>query len=96
MEESVQQGINAELNHILKPGWSQRLEVDKDRFRVMLPVGEIDKNLAKLEFVDEVWRIARFVAYANFSSISKNSDGSYSIRSTNTSGDSYEILIDPS
>ena len=96
MEQSIQQGINAELNHILKPGWSQRLEVEQDRFRIMLPENENEKNLARLEIVDEIWRIARFVAYANFSSISKNSDGSYFIRSTNTSGDSYEILVDPS
>ena len=96
MEESVQQGINAELDHILKPGWSQQLELEYDRFRVMLPKNEVDKVVARAELVDEVWRIARFVAYANYASISKNSNGEYILKSTNTSGNSYEILFDPS
>ena len=96
MEDSVRQGINAELNYILKPGWSQRLELDQDRFRVMLPENEEQKASARTELYDEVWRIARFVAYANFSSISKNPDGSYLLRSVNTSGDGYQILFDPS
>ena len=96
MEESIELGINAELDHILKPGWSQRLEYENDLFRVMLPQNEPDKSTARAELYSEVWRIARFVAYQNFSSISKNADSSFSIRSINTFGDGYEILFDPS
>ena len=96
MEESIRQGINAELNFTLKPGWSQRLEPGRERFRVSLPQNEPDKSAARAELYSEVWRIARFVAYPNFSSISKNADSSFSIRSINTFGDGYEILFDPS
>ena len=96
MEESVQLGINPELDHILKPGWSQRLEYESDRFRVMLPQNEPEKSMARAELYSEVWRIARFVAYPNFSSISKNPDSSFTLRSINTFGDGYEILFDPS
>ena len=95
MEVSVQQGINAELNHILKPGWSQRLELEHDRFRVVLPEGAADKASARAELVDEVWRIARFVAYSNFASIGKNLDGSYVLKSHMPSGIGYEIIFDP-
>ena len=62
MEESIELGIDAELDHILKPGWSQRLEYENDRFRVSLPQNEPDKSTARAELYSEVWRIARFVA----------------------------------
>ena len=96
MEESIELGINAELDHILKPGWSQRLEYENDLFRVMLPQNEPDKSTARAELYSEVWRIARFVAYSNFSSISKNPDGGYTLKSNMESGNGYEILFDPS
>ena len=96
MEESIRQGINAELNFTLKPGWSQRLEPGRESFRVSLPQNEPDKSAARAELYSEVWRIARFVAYSNFSSISKNPDGGYTLKSNMESGNGYEILFDPS
>ena len=42
----------------------------------------------------EAWRIAQFVAYADFVSIERHVDGSYTLISRSGSGSSFEIIFD--
>jgi hypothetical protein len=93
MHEDIEQDVSAELKFFLKPNWKHKVE--NGRFRVTLPEGEVERREAIDELYDEVWRIGRLVAYRNFSSIGKNPDGGYTLKSQMASGYGYEILFDP-
>jgi hypothetical protein len=91
MTEDIAQAISIELGHILKPDWSFKEE--EDRF-VVSPPNTIAFDPGKTQIIlDEVWRIARFVAYANFSSISRSGDGSFVIASHMPSGNGFRIIF---
>jgi hypothetical protein len=91
MTEDIAQAISIELGHILKPGWSFKEETD--HFVVLSP-SSVATDGSRLQIVlDETWRIARFVAYANFSSISKAADGAFLIESHMSSGNGFKILV---
>jgi hypothetical protein len=91
MTEDIAQAIAIELGHILQPNWSVKEEAD--RF-VILPPSSVASDLGKVQIIlDEVWRIARFVSYANFTSISESADGSFLIESHMPSGNGFKILV---
>ena len=91
MSPEIAQAINAELSFILKPGWN--LKNDGTRFVVSPPDDALNVEKVSQELEDEVWRVARFVAYAAFVSISKSGDGSYTIASHMESGTGFTILF---
>ena len=93
MHPDVENGVDAELKFFLKPGWKHRV-VD-GRFHVTLPATEPEQSAARAELYSEVWRVARLVAYTTFSSIRKNPDGSYTLKSHMASGEGYEMIFGP-
>ncbi len=85
-------GLSAELEFLLQSGWLQIREAE--RIRIVAPVDAISSKRFADDLKSEVWRIARFVAYPDFVSITRNGDGGYSIRSKIDSGGSFEILFE--
>lgn len=92
MTRETAEGILHELNFTLDQGWS--IYYDSERFRVTPPkaVREFDKFDRIIE--DEAWRIARFVAYSYFASISKMPDGRYVIASRLSPTEGFEIVLE--
>ena len=68
--------------------WYRLREADRFRIGPTLAVGA-----TKDQFRDEVWRIARFVAYSDFVSITKNSDEGFTIVSIREGGTGFEIIL---
>jgi hypothetical protein len=81
-----------ELKFLLKPEW--RLIQEPDRFRIKPPPGSNAKPDFAHVLRSEVWRIAEFVAYSHFVSISKNGNAGYTLVSRMESGDGYTIVFE--
>ena len=92
MTPDVAQGVSVELKFLLKPEWT--LIQEADRFRIKPPPGSNTKPDFHQFLREELWRIAQFVAYAHFVSISKNEDGGYTIVSSMESGNGYTIVFE--
>jgi hypothetical protein len=91
MTPDTAQGVSAELNFILKEGWSF-VKVPSG-FRVSPPSGSgSDPSFLRL-LEQEVWRVAQFVAYADFVSIARHADRSYTVVSRSASGLSFELVF---
>jgi hypothetical protein len=76
---------------VLKEGWTFKQEAE--RFKVMPPLASLNDQDFSEKLRSEVWRLAEFVAYANFISISQVPAG-YVIVSKMASGNGFEILIE--
>ena len=92
MTPDVAQGASVELKFLLKPEWTLIQEADK--FRIKPPPGSNTKPDFNQFLCDEVWRIARFVAYSHFVSIWKGEDGGFAIVSRMESGNGYTIVFE--
>lgn len=94
MTPDTAQGLSAELRFALKEGWSFTQE--PDRFRIKPPADTHGSADLRELMRSEVWRISQFVAYADFVSIARHEDGSYTVVSRSLSGSSFEIVFDAS
>jgi hypothetical protein len=92
MDAETSQGVMAELDFLLKEDWTALPEVG--RIRIHPPKGSSDRKNFDQLFRSEVWRIAEFVGYANFVSITRNADMGYTVISTMTSGGGLEIVFE--
>jgi hypothetical protein len=92
MSPDIALGVSVELKFLLKPEW--KLIEEADRFRIKPPPGSNTKPDFHQLLREELWRIAQFVAYAHFVSISKNEDGGYTIVSSMESGNGYTIVFE--
>ena len=92
MDPDISQGVFSELNFLLKDGWD--ITIEPERFRVRARIGTIIQSRINQELSDEAWRIARFVGYSHFTSVAKNTDGSYSILSRMATGEGFEIVVE--
>jgi hypothetical protein len=92
MPPDTAQGVGIELEFLLKDGWD--LLREPNGFRITAHAGTLDIEHRKQKLNDEVWRIARFVAYAYFVSISRNEDGSYTIFSKRSPKEGFEIVVE--
>ena len=92
MTPDVALGVSVELKFVLKPEWT--LIEEADRFRVKPPPGSNTKPDFNQLLREELWRIAQFVAYSHFVSISKNEDGGYTLVSRAESGNGYTIVFE--
>jgi hypothetical protein len=90
MTPDVALGVSVELKFLLKPEWT--LIEEADRFRIKPPAGS--KTKPDFHLREELWRIAQFVAYSHFVSISKNEDGGYTLVSRAESGNGYTIVFE--
>lgn len=87
MNADTSEALLHELNFLLKKDWI--IHREPNRFRIgPLLVAEQDGT-----FRDEVWRIAQFVAYSDFVSITKDPGGGYTIVSTRESGSGFEVIL---
>ena len=91
MTPDTAQGVSAELAFVLQDGWSYSKE--SDRFLVWPSTGLLTRENFKHLLRDEVWRIARFVAYRRLVSISGEADGSYEVLSRSESGSGFQIVF---
>jgi hypothetical protein len=89
MDRDTAMGVAAELRHFLKEGWEATY--NSQRFTIEPPNSFGSDSSLESELVDEVWRIARLVAYQNFVSISQEPDGSFTVVSERQSGGGFEI-----
>ncbi|MBX9592504.1 MAG: hypothetical protein K2X43_24720 [Hyphomonadaceae bacterium] len=94
MTPDTAQGLSAELRFALKEGWS--FVQEPDRFRIRPPAGSQTQGDFRELMRSEVWRISQFVAYADFVSIARHEDGSYTVVSRSSPGSSFEIVFDVS
>lgn len=87
-KEDVSQAISIEVNAILKKGWTFH-QKDDGAMVVTGPGGPGP------DFSNEMWRIARFVAYDDFVSIERQGEvgRSYKVTSRSRSGLEFELLI---
>jgi hypothetical protein len=86
-------GVTAELNHLLKEGWTTVRETEC--IRVVPPQTAASDPRFNDVLQDEVWRIARFIGYGDFVSIERKADGSYRVHSRITNGGSFEVVFEP-
>ena len=93
MNADIAQGIAVELRDILKEGWTFVEEVE--RFVVSPPTNISGDATFPRQLRDEVWRIARFVAYPEFVSITKTEAGAFSVVSRTKSGNGFEVVFEP-
>lgn len=80
--------VGLEVRAMLKPGWSMRHEQ-------LVLIVEAPRGVEAAEFVDEVWRIARFVAYDDVVSIARESvpERSYRIHSSGGEELEFELVV---
>ena len=86
-------GVTAELNYLLKEGWKAVRETE--RIRVVPPQTAASDPRFNEFLQDEVWRIARFIAYGDFVSIERKADGGYRVYSRITNGGAFEVVFEP-
>lgn len=86
MRSDVEQGVSAELNHILKSGW--KYSANDGGFTVDVPANESDADA-----IVEIWRIAGFIAYGAFASISRMPEGNYHFVTRDSAGAGFAILF---
>ncbi len=87
MNPDIAQGVAYELNGALLPGWRLR-QLDG---RFVVSPSPIDAVVLR----DEVWRLARLIAYDNFVSIAKTAGGGYEVASRMASGSGFVVQFDP-
>ena len=87
-------GVSAELRFLLKEGWTFTQEVE--RFKIKPPADIHATKNFKDVLSAEVWRVAQFVAYANFVSIARLPNGGYVVASHMPSSEGFEIEFLPS
>ena len=92
MPPDTEQGILVELNYLLAADWNLTLEAGI--FRVSPPLGSHATPEFARMLTDEAWRIARFVAYSFFASITKRPEGSYHIVSCSEDGIGFQIVLE--
>ena len=92
MDPDISLALFSELSHLRQNGWD--LIQEPERFRMRARNGTLEPSRLPQLLKDEAWRIAQFVAYSHFVSISKNSDNSFTIVSTMASGDGFEIVVE--
>lgn len=92
MNPDIALGISSELRFLLKDGWT--FVQEPDRFRVKSPIDAGHDSAFDRQIREEVWRIAQFVAYANFVSITSTPEGGFSLVSRNVAGNGFEILFE--
>ena len=88
----TQQGVAVELRHIVKDGWE--LIEEAGRFRIRARSGTLPSQTLDRTLREEAWRIAHFVAYTYFVSISRRKNGNYTIISKRSPGEGFEIVIE--
>jgi hypothetical protein len=93
MHPDIAHGISVELKFILRDDWKMREE--SDLFVLTPPKSALPFPENWQLLADEVWRIARFVGYANLCSISKTDDGGAVIESYQKSGEGFKIVVEP-
>ena len=93
MRPDTSLALSTELRHVLKEGWILTLE--GDGFRVKPPTASnLTPNFDRV-LRAEVWRVAQFVAYANFVSIARLPSAGYVVASHMASGEGFIIRFDP-
>ncbi len=92
MSPDTAQGVYAELSFALKEGWS--FIRYPEGFRIKPPPGSQARADFKGLLESEVWRIAQFVHYRDFVSITTNEDGSYTVVSKSDSGNAFQIVFE--
>jgi hypothetical protein len=94
MSKSTGMGVLAEVESLLKPGWTAFR--DAKLVRVLPPTGfEATKDFEVI-LKSEVWRVAQFVAYENFVSIQINDDGGFTLISKIADGGGFKIKFERS
>jgi hypothetical protein len=93
MHPDIALGISVELQTVLKPDWKVREE--NDQFVLTPPQSTASEEKKWQLLSEEVWRIARFLGYANFCSVSRTDDGGAEIVSYLKSGDGFKLVIQP-
>ena len=86
MRLDIEQGVSAELNHVLSPGW--KYSANDGGFIVDVPASESDPDVRA-----EIWRIASFIAYGDFASISRLPEGNYHFVTRDSMGAGFTILF---
>ena len=86
MRSDIEQGVCAELDHILRPDW--KYSANDGGFIVNVPASESDPDLRA-----EIWRIANFIAYGEFASISRLPEGNYRFVTRDSMGAGFTILF---
>ena len=86
MRLDIEQGVCAELDHILKDGWKHA--ANYGGFTVSIPASETDADVRS-----EIWRISGFIAYGAFASISKLPDGNYQFTTRDATNAGFAILF---
>lgn len=83
--EDVAQAISIELRHVVREGWSVTNQGDS-----LVVVGPDSPD-----FVSEVWRIARFIAYDEYVSIERQPEHAreYRIESRSRSGTWFQVQV---
>ncbi len=92
MDPDTAVGVTAELHHLLQEGWTTVRDID--RIRVLPPPATASEPGFGDLLQDEVWRIARFISYADFVSIERIADGGYRVYSKITSGGDFEVRFE--
>jgi hypothetical protein len=93
MTDDTQQGVLHELDTVLLPDW--QLMCHNHGFRVAPPFGQRTGDDLRFFVASETWRIAQFVAYRPFVSITYLADGSYCIESRRDDGNGFQVIVDP-
>jgi hypothetical protein len=92
MTPDIAQGVNAELQHVVPVDWKIRL--DQDGFILTPPMDANASPQSGARILEEVWRIAQFVAYSDFCSISRAPDGAIVVSSNMANGNGFRLLIE--
>lgn len=80
-----------ELNFLLPPDWL--LHAEKDRFRIAPPKSMHTLSGKSAQLHEQAWKIAQFVGYARFTSVERDREGSYVIRSLRDEESGFEIVV---
>lgn len=92
MNPDTAQALFSELSFILNDKWD--ISREPNGYRIRARAGTLDTSNILSALRDEVWRIARFISYRHFVSITNDSENSYTIVSRMESGESFEIAVE--
>ncbi|TSC22844.1 hypothetical protein [Corallococcus sp. Z5C101001] len=85
MNEGSREGVYYELTFIVEDGW--RVFIENGELMVEAPADGTD-------FVGEIWRIARYIAYSDFVSIERRDEGEeYVIQSRSNRGLEFRVTF---
>ena len=94
MDENTALGLRAELDHLVRPDW--KIVREPDAFRIIAPHSTLPLKDRTAELQNEAWRIAQFIAYSHFVSISKTAGDDFIIISRMASGNGFEVRLEHS